>query len=194
MHKIKYIIKQKVKKIMDSFQYNDLNNNCDNINQSDSFCYNDTSNNNCCNCCCNNNSTSPDQNDDCCCCNNCSNATINDSLNDINNNLNNITDNLANNLCLADNAYGNGLKSVTGVAYQYQCLVVLLILLYWWATQSTASYFMNTNSQLICNMSCLFEKVLDNCCNRCNDDLGTSNSRSKRKKHRRKSCDCDDCC
>lgn len=176
---------------MDTFQYNDLNNCCDNFEQNDSFCCNDNLNADYNNCCCNNSGTSSDQINNCCC-NPCSNGTLNDSLNDINNNLNNITDNLCSNLCLADNAYGNGLKSITGVAYQYQCLVVLLILLYWWATQSTASYFMNTNSQLICNMSCLFEKLLDNCCPK--NENTDSASYNKRKKHRRKSCDCDDCC
>ncbi|MBZ5744698.1 MULTISPECIES: hypothetical protein [Clostridium] len=83
------------------------------------------------------------------------------------------------------------------ISKQYQALIILLIILYWWTTQYTANYFMNSNSQLMNNVSCVLDKLVDNavdCCSNCSGTAGDSEKKHhKHKKHRRCKCCCSDC-
>lgn len=107
---------------------------------------------------------------------------LNSGFNNLNDSINNLNDTLGMNQCMdqcmnqcVNNAYDagelNGLLGFGILSKQYQALILLLIILYWWTTQYTATYFMNSNSQLICNMSCILDKLADNaidiCCNCC---------------------------
>lgn len=99
---------------------------------------------------------------------------LNCEFNNLNNSINDLNNTLGMNRSV-DNAFDagelNGLQGFGILSRQYQALIILLIILYWWTTQYTATYFMNSNSQLICNMSCILDKLADNaidiCCNCC---------------------------
>ena len=136
------------------------------------------------------------------------NNDINNGFSNLNNNFDNLSDNLNdlnNSLGLngcVENAYDagqiNGLQGLCCISRQYQSLVLLLILLYFWTTQYNTNYLMNSNNQLIGTYSCLLEKMVDNAlenCSRCCS--GTSpaeNNKRHHKKHRCKRNNCCDCC
>lgn len=132
---------------------------------------------------------------------------LNSNFDNLSDDLNNLNNSLGLNGCI-DNAYDagqlNGLQGLCCISRQYQSLVLLLILLYFWTTQYNTNYLMNTNSQLVGTYSCLLEKMVDNAIDNCfNCCKGTSpasnNNRHHHKKHRCKNdccdcCDCDDDC
>lgn len=143
------------------------------------------------------------------------NNDINNGFNNLNNNFDNLSDNLNDlndslglNGCV-DNAYDagqlNGLQGLCCISRQYQSLVLLLILLYFWTTQYNTNYLMTSNNQLMGTYSCLLEKMVDNaiencfnCCSGTSPD-SESNGKHHHKKHRCKKnccdcCDCDDDC
>lgn len=128
---------------------------------------------------------------------NCDFNNLSNSINDLNNTLG--MNNCVNNAYDAGQYDGvqNGLQGFGLISRQYQALIILLIILYWWTTQYTATYFMNSNSQLINNVSCVLDKLVDNavenCSNCCCPTAGESEKRRCRhRKHRR--CKCCDCC
>lgn len=131
---------------------------------------------------------------------------LNYDFNNLSNSINDLNNTIGMNNCV-NNAYEagelNGLQGFGLISKQYQALVILLIILYWWTTQYTANYFMNSNSQLINNMSCVLDKLVDNavenCCQCNNNTAGDSEKRHrKHKKHHRcccnSDCDCDSEC
>lgn len=125
---------------------------------------------------------------------------LNGDFNNLSNSINDLNNTLGMNNCVA-NAYDagelNGMQSFGLISKQYQALVILLIILYWWTTQYTANYFMNSNSQLMNNVSCVLDKLVDNavdCCSNCSGTAGDSEKKHHRhKKHRRCKCCCSDC-
>ena len=136
------------------------------------------------------------------------NNDINNGFSNLNNNFDNLSDNLNdlnNSLGLngcVENAYDagqiNGLQGLCCISRQYQSLVLLLILLYFWTTQYNTNYLMNSNNQLIGTYSCLLEKMVDNAlenCSRCCSGTSPAESnKSLHKKHRCKRNNCCDCC
>lgn len=108
-----------------------------------------------------------------------------------------------------ENAYRagevNGLQGFGLISKQYQALIILLIILYWWTTQYTVNYFMNSNSQLVNNVSCILDKLVDNavetcskCCNTGSEKNSNKKKHCKHKKHCKcccsSDCDCDSEC
>ena len=126
---------------------------------------------------------------------------LNCDFNNLSNSINDLNNTIGMNNCV-NNAYDagelNGLQGFGLISKQYQALIILLIILYWWTTQYTANYFMTSNSQLICNVSCVLDKLVDNAvetCSKCcgnNDTAGTSCK--KHHKHRKHGCRCNCCC
>ncbi|MGN0144612.1 MAG: hypothetical protein ACI398_06485 [Clostridium sp.] len=124
---------------------------------------------------------------------NCEFNNLNNSINDLNNTLGmnqRVND-------AFDAGELNGLQGFGMISRQYQALILLLIILYWWTTQFTANYFMNSNNQLICNMSCTLDKLVDstvtNLCKCCNRTLAEADEKKGRHKKHHK-CRCSDCC
>ena len=127
---------------------------------------------------------------------------LNCDFNNLSDSINNLNDTLGMNNCV-NNAYDagqydgvkNGLQGFGLIARQYQALIILLIILYWWTTQYTATYFMNSNSQLINNVSCVLDKLVDNAVETTSKCCPTAGeSEKKRCKHRKHRCKCCDCC
>lgn len=132
---------------------------------------------------------------------NCNFNNLNNNFDNLSDNLNDLNDSLGLNGCV-ENAYDagqlNGLQGLCCISRQYQSLVLLLILLYFWTTQYNTNYLMNSNNQLMGTYSCLLEKMVDNAlenCSRCCS--GTSPAESNKRHHKKHHCkrnDCCDCC
>lgn len=125
---------------------------------------------------------------------------LNSDFNNLSNSINDLNNTIGVNQCV-NNAYDagelNGLQGFGLISRQYQSLIILLIILYWWTTQNTANYFMNSNTQLINNMSCTLDKLVDNAVENCNNCCGCAAGESdkKKRKHRRhRKCNCYDSC
>lgn len=122
---------------------------------------------------------------------------LNGDFNNLSNSINDLNDTLNMNNCV-NNAYDagelNGLQGFGLISKQYQALIILLIILYWWTTQYTATYFMNSNTQLINNVSCVLDKLVDSAIE--NSSICrylASESKKKNHKHRKnRRCNC--CC
>lgn len=132
---------------------------------------------------------------------NCNFNDLNNNFDNLSDNLNDLNDSLGLNGCV-ENAYDagqlNGLQGLCCISRQYQSLVLLLILLYFWTTQYNTNYLMNSNNQLMGTYSCLLEKMVDNAlenCSRCCS--GTSPAESNKRHHKKHHCkrnNCCDCC
>ena len=126
---------------------------------------------------------------------------LNSDFNSLSNSINDLNNTIGMNNCV-NNAYDagelNGLQGFGLISKQYQALIILLIILYWWTTQYTANYFMNSNSQLICNVSCVLDKLVDNAVENCSKCCGNSDTAGacdrKHHKHRKHRCRCNCCC
>ena len=127
---------------------------------------------------------------------------LNCDFNNLSNSINDLNNTIGMNNCVA-NAYDageyNGLQGFGLISKQYQALIILLIILYWWTTQYTANYFMNSNTQLINNVSCFLDKLVDNavenCSNCCSGTAGDSERKNhKHRKHRKCNCCCNSDC
>ncbi|AQS10433.1 hypothetical protein CLOBY_25760 [Clostridium saccharobutylicum] len=160
-----------------------------------------------------------------------------ENLNELNNNFNNLNadfNDLSSTLGLdgntsnsssssssssnCDTAFNNGVQAgqvdalceLKCITKQYQSLVILLIILYSWSNQCTTNYLMNTNNQLICNLSCLLDKLVDNAVENCANckncgNVSPAQDTNRKPKHRHKhrdcrndcdcdcDCDCDEC-
>ena len=53
---------------------------------------------------------------------------------------------------------------INGILSQNQNIIILLIILYWWSNQYYSSYIMNMNSNLLCNVTCILDKLVNCCC------------------------------
>ena len=101
---------------------------------------------------------------------NTSTNTNTNSLNDILNNIpfDEVSEALANyNNSVANNSFSNCelfnvLQCFSGPFFN---LILLLIFLYWWNTQSIYCFLMNQNCQLTNGVGNLLEECLDRCCN-----------------------------
>lgn len=131
-------------------------------------------------------------------------------INELNNDFNNLSSNfndLRNSLspqqndANISNAFSagelNGLQGFEFISRQYQSLILLLIILYWWSNQAATNYFMNANGQMMNNMSCLLEKLVDNSTSGCpTSGLAPAAIEPAKKRHKHHKCCscCADCC